>query len=130
MNALEAARRLAAALDAEDYDATRRLLAPDCVYHTGTEGLSGADAIVASYRAHGEDARTRFERVTYESSVSATGPATAAITYTDHVSHQGRSHAYRCRQHVRVRADGAIDEIRHEDLPGERERFFAFTRGE
>ena len=46
----------------------------------------------------------------------------AVITYTDRVHRGGVWHEYRCRQHVRVNGAELIEEIRHEELPGERQR--------
>jgi hypothetical protein len=120
--------RLAAALDAEDYVAARAVLAVGCVYHTGTTTLTGQDVILASYRANAEAARGRFDEVGYASRVELSGEAEAVITYTDRVRRGGEWHEYRCRQHVRVGPAGLVEEIRHEELPGERERLREFER--
>jgi SnoaL-like domain len=122
------ARRLAEALDAEDYSAAGAVLAEGCVYHTGTATLKGRDAIIASYRANGEAARGRFDAIEYASRVEASGPSEAVIGYTDRVRIGDRWHEYHCRQHVRIDETGVIEEIRHEELPGERERLQEFER--
>jgi hypothetical protein len=126
--ALLTARRLAEALDAEDYSAARALLAAGCIYHTGTTTLTGPDAIIASYRANGEAARRRFDGIEYASRVEPLGPAGAVITYADRVRRGGEQHEHHCRQHVRVSEAGLVEEIRHEELPGERERLQEFER--
>jgi hypothetical protein len=123
---LATSRRFAAALDAEDYLAAGALLAAGCVYHTGGEPLRGPEAILASYRASGAAAAARFEAVQYTSAVRLCGPSVAVVTFTDRVRRRGRWHEYRCRQRVRVGAAGLIVEIRHEELPGERERLREF----
>jgi hypothetical protein len=120
--------RLAAALDAEDYGSARATLAAGCVYHTGTTILTGPDAIIASYRANGEAARGRFDDIQYASRVEPAGVSGATITYTDRVRIGGEWHEYRCRQHVHFDAAGLVDEIRHEELPRERERLQEFER--
>jgi hypothetical protein len=125
---LPTARRLAEALDAEDYAAARAVLAAACLYHTGTTILSGPDAIIAAYRASGEAARRRFDAIEYSSAVEPSGAAGAVITYTDRVRRRGQWHEYRCRQHIRVNIDGLVDEIRHEEQPGERQRLEEFER--
>jgi hypothetical protein len=122
------ARRLAEALDAEDYAAARALLAAGCVYHTGTTTLTGGDAVIASYRANGEAARGRFDGIEYASRVEPSGPAGAVITYTDRVRRGGERHEYRCRQQVRISQAGLVEEIWHEELAGERERLQEFER--
>jgi hypothetical protein len=126
--ALSTARRLAEALDAEDYSAARAILAPGCIYRTGTATLTGPDVVIASYRANGEAARRRFDGIEYASRVEPSGAAGAVITYTDRVRRGGERHEYRCRQHVRIGTAGLVEEIRHEELPGEGERLQEFER--
>jgi len=123
---LATARRLAEALDAEDYSAARATLAEGCVYHTGTTTLVGREAIIGSYRANGEAAHGRFDEIHYASRVDPSETSGAVITYTDRVRCGGEWHEFRCRQHVRIGATGLVEEIRHEELPGERERLQEF----
>jgi hypothetical protein len=123
---LELARRFAAALDGEDYETARASLAAGCVYEAPEGELIGPEAIVASYSQNGVAARGRFAKIEYTSEVAATGPAEAVITFTDRVMLGGQWHAYRCRQHIRLDATGLIEHIRHEELPGERERVRQF----
>jgi hypothetical protein len=125
---LVTAPRLAEALDVEDYFAAGATLAEGCVYHTGTTTLTGPEAIIASYRANGEAARRRFDRIEYASRVEPSGTSGAVITFTDRVRCGGAWHEYRCRQHVRIGEAGLVEEIRHEELPGEQERLHEFER--
>lgn len=127
---LVTARRFAAALDAEDYSTARTLLADGCVYHTDTGIVTGAEAIIESYRVNGETARSRFDVIEYRSGVTASMPSSAVIDFTDRVCGGGRWHEYHCRQHVRVGEAGLIEEIRHEEFPGERERLRQFEATE
>lgn len=123
---LAVARRLAAALDAEDYSAARLLLSDGCAYHLGESTIAGPDAIVDSYRIHAESARGRFNAVEYASDVESDGPSSAVISYFDRLRLGTETHEFRCRQHVRIGAGGLIEEISQEELPGERERLAAF----
>jgi hypothetical protein len=122
----ETARHFATALDVEDYETARACLAADCVYHAPGGVLIGPGSIVASYPDRAEAARGRFEALEYDNLVEAEGPAGAVITFTDRVRLGGAWHAFRCRQHVCVGRGGLFEEIRHEELPGERERLRAF----
>jgi SnoaL-like domain len=123
---LESARRLAAALDAEDDAAVRACLTDECVYESPEGVLVGPEAIVASYRKNAELARTRFAKIEYRSEVAATGPAEAVITFVDRLSRAGAWHEFRCRQHVRLAANGLIEHIQHEEIADERERLREF----
>ncbi len=123
---LESARRFAAALDGEDYETVRVSLASGCVYEAPLGVLVGPEAIVASYSQNAVAARGRFAKIEYTSEVATAGPTEAVITFTDRVMLGEVWHAYRCRQHLRLDAEGRIEHIRHEELPGERERLQQF----
>lgn len=125
MTAAEVAARLAAALDAEDYAAARGWLADDCVYHIDGGDIVGPDAIIDSYRGNGDQARRRFDEIRYASEAVGTAPDAAEVTYTDRLRRGAAWHEFRCRQRLRVAA-GAVVEITHEELPGERDRLREF----
>jgi hypothetical protein len=125
-NILTIASDFAAALDAEDYAAARRLLAETCVYRLGAETIVGPDAIIDSYRTNGESAKQRFNAVEYVSDVELVGPSTAAICYADRLRIGSRWHEFRCRQHVQIGMEGLVEEITHEELPEERQRLKDF----
>jgi hypothetical protein len=121
-----AATRLAQSLDNEDYAAARQLLAEACVYQIGTTTIVGPDQILASYRANGQTARSRFDAIQYTHRVESVGPTRAIITYTDRVCLGNEWHTYVCRQHILVGLEGTVEEIEHEELPVERERLREF----
>jgi ketosteroid isomerase-like protein len=120
------ARSFARALDADDYEGIRPLLAASCVYETGKGTLTGPDAVIASYRENGQLARERFDGVAYESAVVEAGPSSATVEFTDHLTARGEHFTYRCRQRLRFDDTGRIVAITHVELPGERERLQAF----
>lgn len=119
-------REFARRLDADQYEAIRSLLTPDCVYETGHEILKGPDAIIASYREHGERARKLVDRIDYTSDVVEAGSRHVIVVFTDSLTHKGAPHVYRLNQHLHFSKDGLIERIVHEDMPGERERLTEF----
>ena len=123
---LSIAARFAAALDAEDYSAARRLLANTCVYRINNATIVGPDAIIDSYQTNGTSAKQRFESVEYFSDVESIGPSMAAIAFTDRLRVGRESHEFRCRQCVHIGWDGLIEEITHQELPHERQRLTDF----
>lgn len=123
---IEHAQQLARALDAEDYDAALALLAPDCVYDLRGTRIRGARAIVESYRKNADAARCRFDRITYESTVTETGEMTATIEYVDIVTLASRIHRHRCIQNITMNEDGLVSCIRHVDIKGESEALRRF----
>lgn len=125
-NVTRVASALGRALDADDFEAARALLAPDCTYTIGGESLVGPDAILGSYAAASEWARTTFEHVTYESEVEFLGGGRASILYTDILEHKGLTHEHRSRQVVTVGTNGLVLRIVHQDQPGERKRLREF----
>ena len=100
----------------------------DCVYSIHDQTHVGPDAILDSYQANGDEAASKFDAIAYGSAVRADTDRWAVITFTDRITHAGRSHTHTCEQRVRVNAAGLIDRIEHRDLPDEREQLDAFKR--
>lgn len=123
---LESAARFAAALDAEDDVAVSACLASGCEYEAPEGVLIGPEAIVDSYRKNAVAARGRFAKIEYASEVATVGRAEVVITFIDRLMLGGVWHEHRCRQHIRLNRAGLIEHIRHEELPGERERLRQF----
>lgn len=119
------ARAFANALDADDFAAAAGLLAQGCVYSIRDASHEGPDAIVASYREGSEKAGL-FDGCRYESAVEDTAVGRATVRFLDHLTHAGEEHTHSCLQHLGFAADGRIESIRHEDLPGERSALKAF----
>ena len=122
-------QRFAAALDAEAYDEAVQFLAHDCAYESPDGTLIGPEAIMASYRDNGERARSRFDEIVYSSIVAQYGYE-YVVTYTDGLRLSDRWHEFRCRQRLRVNAEGKVVAIRHEEVPGERERLRRFEEND
>jgi hypothetical protein len=122
------AARFAAALDADDFGAVRPLLGEECRYDVRGETLVGPDAILDSYRTASASARRAFDRVTYSSRVVRTDADSATVEFADHLERAGSTHTFRSLQHLTI-VDGVIVAIRHEDLPGEREKLAAYRSG-
>ncbi len=125
-NVVAITSRFAKALDLEDYDTASRLLADGCIYCMCGAIIIGRDAVIDSYRIHSESAKRRFDSIEYRSDVEATSLQCARICFTDRLCVANESHEFHCCQTVRVGPDGLIDEIRHEELPGERQRLKDF----
>lgn len=123
------AQSFAASLDAEDYAMASQYLAEDCVYHIGETVLVGRNAILDSYRTNGESAKKRFTSVKYTSHVEMPEPNHAVVLFTDRLYLGKQSHEFRCQQHVEIGSDGLIKMIRHEEIPGERQKLKEFEAG-
>jgi hypothetical protein len=121
--------RLACALDADDLQSARALLADDCAYDTGNGTRRGPDEVMDSYAAASAWAHRVFDEVRYESAVGTVVGATATVSFTDYLLKAGgRWHRHRCRQEFTVGADGRIARIVHREIPGEREALAAYLR--
>jgi hypothetical protein len=123
---VEIARRFAGALDQDNYEIARALLADDCGYEGPAKAVIGPEAIVSSYRDHSAMAQRLFDAVEYRSETTRMSVDTVSIAFFDSIAIRGQRHVYRCRQRLHFRPDGLIDCIRHEELPGERERLLRF----
>ena len=126
-NIMEVARRFARALDRDDYETVRSMLAADCCYVARDETLFGRDAITASYRENSRLARALFDQVEYSSSVTESADGRdAGILFSDHLRHRGGEHIYKCLQIIGLNSDGLIRSIHHQELPGQRENLLQF----
>lgn len=123
------ANLFAAALDADDFEAAMKLLSPGCVYQRSREiEIRGPEQIIQSYKESSKRAREMFDSVLYSSDVMSTSETAAELLFLDHLEAGGESHVYRARQHLDFDIDGAIIRIRHEEIPGEREKLDKFIK--
>ncbi len=121
------ANLFAAALDADDFEAARNLLSPDCVYERSADVvIRGSESIVQSYRESSSRAVRLFDSVLYTSDVMSSSETTAELLFADHLEAKGNTHIYRSRQFLEFNANGAIIRIRHEEIPEERDRLNSF----
>lgn len=123
---LESARRFATLLEAGRAARLTDLLAPGCVYHTGTGLVSGPKQIVETYAAAAAKARRQLDEVTYKSQVEVLSPGVAVVNVLARINHLGDRHLYRYRQRLLVDGRGKIYAIAHEELAEERDKLFAF----
>ncbi len=120
------AQHFAQALDRCDFQAAGRDLAPDCLYFTGREVLTGPLAILDSYSQNARWAEEALQQVVYESRVQLEPDGSIIICFTDRISHGGRTHQYRCNQRLFLNGEGKIARIVQEELPGERRKLNKF----
>jgi hypothetical protein len=120
------ASRFAEALDTDDYPTAIALLASDCTYSIHDKTILGRDAIIEMYRMNSESARQRFDAVQYSSEVRELSLRDARICFTDHLRVGTHLHNFHCEQSIRLGQDGLISEIKHQELPGERQRLADF----
>src|SRR4029079_12151314 len=110
--ALQVARTLAAALDAEDYLTARRVLAPACVYVLAADVYEGPDAILAVYADTAAWVRRTFDDVRYERAVERLPDGRVSVLYTDFlVQAGGRMHRHRSRQDLTIDLNGRVTRI-------------------
>ena len=122
------AAAFAQALDRDDFDAARALLAESCEYDTGEGLVRGADAVLAPYRETSERCRRTFDEIVYASEVESAEGGRATILFIDRIRHRGLRHAFRCRQVIEVDERGRVARIEHREIDGEREKLEAFFR--
>lgn len=118
-DSIEAARKWAATLDADDFDALPDLLTDDCRYHSPQGVLTGPEAIVASYRSSSEWAHDTFDSISWDSECELEGRGTVLVTFIDITDHEGEHHEYRCQQRITLDEDLLVAEIEHIAIPEE-----------
>ncbi len=124
---LRVAARLAAALDADDFDAVAAMLRDDVVYRIGDAVHHGPDAVVRSYRDGSALAKRIFDHVEYSHEiVGAVGERTVRIDFGDDLVANGEHLDHHSVQDVEIDRDGRIVMITDRPVPGQKERGDAF----
>ncbi len=126
MKPITLARRFAGSLDDEDYASTAACLAPNCRYEIAGTAHLGPEAVIGSYREHGDWAARTLDDVQYESKVCSAQQGGIIVEFSDHVKHAGVAHTYRCEQRLEFDGRGLISSITHVDVPGEQEALAQF----
>jgi hypothetical protein len=122
-----AVEELANALDADDFDAVRARLAPDCVYTIGDQRHVGPDAITASYRDGSELARRLFDEVIFGHDIVAVGRAgEVEVLFSDDLRAGDEWFRHRSRQRIVVGVAGLVSHIDDIPIPGEHDALAAF----
>ncbi len=128
LSPFEVVSELAKALDHDDYDTARKCLAGDWQYDTGRETISGADAIIASYRDSSEWGDEILDELIFESEVEETSGESVTVEYIDLMFKNLLTHRHECRQVCTVGPGGKVVHIVHHDIPGENKSIFAFFK--
>ena len=124
---LQMVKSLAQALDADDYEAARAVLAPDVSYEIGDEKLVGPDAVLASYRSASEMAQRLFPSVEYRHQVIGTVERTKyRVRYFDVLTAGEETHEHVAEQMVTVDPQLGVVRIVDTPVPGEREKLDEF----
>ena len=128
MDVLEAARRFARSLDAEDYGSVGECVAAAARYEIHEQVHEGREGILASYRASGEWAARTLDRVRYSSSVRRGERGEVIVEFIDDLEHGGATLRHRCEQRLHFEESGLISRIVHVDLPGEQAALSEFFK--
>ena len=126
-SALDTVKRLASALDADDFARVEACLHPDVDYRTDGATHHGPAAVVASYRAGSELARTLFDQVHFAHTIVATtdGP-TIRVDFSDLLQVRGATFEHHSVQDITVDPSGKVVTIVDQPVAGQRERLDAF----
>lgn len=115
------------ALDKDDFELTKALLAADCEYLIGDTTLIGAAEIVGSYEANMIEGRKKMDKLEWgKSEIEPIGEQEYYVHFTDYLTHQGETHTHRCRQKLTINKAAKIIRIVHIHNPEEQRALNAF----
>ena len=124
---LEVARRLARALDADDFDAARLLLHSDVTYRIGADEYRGPDDVLRSYSEGSTRARTLFDRVDFDHTViGLMNDRTVRVDFSDRLEVADDVLVHHSVQDIEVGPDSTVISIVDRPVVGQRERIDAF----
>lgn len=126
MKTKELAKAFVAIMDSEDYEPAKQFLAKDCIYKVGDKIHKGTKAILKTYKEHHDFAKSTFDSVVYKSELSQISDNEFEVTYIDIITYGQKTHTYKCKQFFNLNSENKINEIIHEDIPGEYQRIKSF----
>ena len=123
------AKQFGVALDNDDFALTRTTLSDDCRYETGKETLIGPTAICNSYEVNMIAGRNKFDELEWgKCRIEKLSDHQFYVHFCDHLTKNGITHIYRCKQKLTMNESGKISLIEHEEIPEERKRLNAFYK--
>jgi hypothetical protein len=123
---LRIAKEFSRALDGDDFDKAAGFHDADCIYNMGSTELSGAEAIMASYRESSHRGRKNLEEVHYQSLIENCTDQQATILFIDRLKKGASQHEYRCKQQIFVSPAGKIYRIEQVEIEGQKARLDQF----
>lgn len=121
------AKQFGTALDNDDFTTARSTLSSDCRYETGKATLIGPAAICNSYEENMIAGRKKFDDLEWgKCRIEQLNENQFYVHFCDHLTKNGITHTYRCKQKLTLNETGKICLIEHEEIPEERKRLDAF----
>ena len=111
---IQIAEEFGKALDQDNFEQLKKLLAPQCTYCIGDVKLIGPEAIANSYERNMLEGRETLDELAWgESGIEAVDDYEFILHFTDHLKYRGHSFIHRCQQRVVVGEDRMIIEINY-----------------
>ncbi|HVN68937.1 MAG TPA: hypothetical protein VMU38_04720 [Candidatus Binatia bacterium] len=126
MNGAGTVQAFAVALDAEDYETALALLEPAAAYHRDGQLISGAPAIVESFRKSAEWGRSKVDALEFSHEIDEALPS--EIVFIDIFRCENDALEIRHAMELTISQRGLISELRFVSTPGEREMLNEFLR--
>ena len=113
---------LARALDEDDYDTARTVLAPGVTYEVKGQVLEGPDDVLDSYRDASSMAHRIFDGVGYDHVISQGSDSGFVVDYRDVLTIGDETLVHHARQEYTVDPERGVVHIVNVELPGEAKR--------
>src|SRR5688572_6740112 len=112
------AKQFASLLDKAQFDEASALMSDDCRYTYAEGSYQGPAHIAGMYRSNHNQAQRAFDEVRYASEVEPIDPTTFKMKLFDSYRLGDVWHESKSLQTLRIE-NGAVVEIRHEEIRGE-----------
>lgn len=114
-------------LDQDDYQLTRSVLDPDCIYIIGEQRISGPVEISASYENNMIAGRKKLDKLVWGKSwIDEISEDSFYVHFTDYITHKGKEYIHRCKQKLHVNNLNKIHRIEHVHDEDEHQRLQAY----
>ncbi len=123
------AKQFGTALDNDDFALAQTTLSDDCRYETGTKTLIGPEEICNSYEVNMIAGRKKFDELEWgKCRIEKLNEYQFYVHFCDHLTKNGITHTYRCKQKLTLNEAGKICLIEHEEIPEERKQLNGFYK--
>jgi len=116
-------------LDEDNFEAVKKLLETNCEYFIHDKKIISKETIVNSYSKNQKEGKAKFDKMIWgKSYIEKITDHQFEVFFSDHLTHKGITHNYKCKQKLFINSNFLIEKIIHQELLGQREKLEAFYK--
>lgn len=126
---LAVAETFGTSLDEDNYSQFKDIIDENCEYEIGDKTLVGPDEISDLYERNMKEGHEKFDKLVWgKSHIIPINDDEYEVHFSDHLTHKGLKHNYRCKQILNINDKLKVTKIIHCEIGDEKERLIAFYK--